>query len=227
MFCKNCGASLKDDAKFCTQCGTPCESLPTAAGGAAGRPQPAATPVASGGVLFSSGGPNPVMKLALAVSCALYLILALVWVVKTIVEASDLPDFFSFFYEDEAAGGTAFFCFVGIVTALLILDAALSLVRIFVSKDGFFTRTTVCRSLASAVLFLICGVALMLLHEVFDDWTLGDSGWSYTVYTTFYVYGNLFKHCLIPLIIGIVVEACAMAKLPLADVGTSRKGGAK
>ena len=227
MFCKNCGASLKDDAKFCTQCGTPCESASASAGGPAGRPQPAAKPGAAGA--FSLSGQNSGTKLALIVSCAIYFVLALVWIVTVVTEASDLSDLFSIFDEDMAASNTLLFCCYGLLMACMFLSAGLGITK---KSHGFtlvegLTKQDMRISLLGAVAAGVFGIFFVVFQGVVDGWTIGDGGDSYTTYTAFQVYGDLFKYCFIPLVAAIVVQLYAWTRLFPSPDGASRKDDAK
>ena len=221
MFCRNCGASLRDGAKFCPQCGTRCESAP-AAGGAAGHPQPTVAPGVARAPSFSSNGQNADVKCVLAVACAIYLVLAFVWIVKTITETGDFADLIPIFDEDTADMYTMLFFIFGFCMIGLFISAGIAPVtkfRVLTNVEGL-KKQDMGIALGAALCAGLFGLFLMVGQGVFDSWEYGDGGESYTWYTVFYVYGDLFKYCLIPLAVAIAMEAYAWARLLSASGGT-------
>ena len=208
MFCAHCGESIPDEAIFCPKCGERCERF---------QPTRTETNNGAGQQLGTAGTQDSTAKILCIISCIIYFILALITLVAIVSATGDMYDWNSIFRDDdETVFDVLLFCGPALLMCVSVLCAGLVPIthsRGFASMEGL-TQKAMSKSLLDVLLYVLIGIMELFFGGLFDSLSLSDSWESLVLYSGGVVFGDLFKQCLIPLIVAVVLQLCAAARLP-------------
>lgn len=245
MFCKQCGATIKDDSQFCPSCGAQVVPLGTGAPVAGATPQQTQQPQyghPQQGVQYgqpgqpyqtqpngfvSSGNINQVqardylIRGVVGASAIISAIIAVVFLVKLVGNIEGVINLFSGLDSLATGLGIAGFIVCGLALLGLAVFSALPLGR-FVLEDGARTYASIDRGMVFSIVTLVLCLAVWICKLIFHSSIGGDV--NVVLYSIFSIYGGVSGGCVIAIAISLVLLYIVRMKLmPQNSQNTANK----
>lgn len=225
MYCRNCGAPLAEDAKFCTVCGVEVPVADAAAGARAERAQWAKSSLNSLNGLASNlqtsiSGKGVSAKihltgvnLLLVVGGITMAVTALILVFAIFPSWVDILEIIDLYDDDVAILGSVLLGIFGIAYIYVaVMPVAYTIMDLLGPSARF-----VGAAWRSCCVFVIYGVIMWLGSECFDEPSLMGDSLKGVLYLAFGSYGALLKETLLP---GLIALFCATLAFYLSGATT-------